>query len=56
MNLTPGSALLKIKQLVDAVRMVEGTFVSIWHNDAFSDHGEWEGWKEVYLQMLDYIK
>jgi hypothetical protein len=56
MNLTPASALLKIKQLVDAVRMVEGTFVSIWHNDAFSDHGEWEGWKEVYLQMLDYIK
>ncbi len=56
MNLSPETALQKIKQLVDAVRLVKGTFVSIWHNDAFSDHGEWEGWKDVYLEMLDYIK
>jgi hypothetical protein len=37
MKLSPISAVEKIRKLVDAVRSVNGTFVSIWHNDAFSD-------------------
>jgi hypothetical protein len=56
MKLSPASAKEKTRQLVDAVRLVNGTFVSIWHNDAFSDQGEWQGWKEVYLEMLNYIQ
>jgi hypothetical protein len=55
MKLSPLSAVEKIRKLIDAVRSVNGTFVSIWHNDAFSDMGEWEGWKIVYLEMLNYI-
>jgi hypothetical protein len=55
MKLSPISAVEKIRKLVDAVRSVNGTFVSIWHNDAFSDIGEWEGWKVVYLEMLNHI-
>jgi hypothetical protein len=55
MKLSPISAVEKIRKLVDAVRSVNGTFVSIWHNDAFSDVGEWEGWKVVYLEMLNHI-
>jgi len=55
MKLSPISAVEKIRKLVDAVRSVNGTFVSIWHNDAFSDTGEWEGWKIVYLEMLNHI-
>jgi hypothetical protein len=56
MKLSPIAAVEKIKKLVDAVRSVNGTFVSIWHNDAFSDRGEWEGWKIVYLEMLNHIQ
>ena len=56
MKLSPLSAVEHIKKLVDAVRSVDGTFISIWHNDAFSDRGEWEGWKVVYLEMLNYIQ
>jgi hypothetical protein len=56
MKLSPESALQKIRKLSDAVRLVKGTFVTIWHNDAFSDQGEWQGWKEIYLEMLDYIQ
>lgn len=56
MKLSPISAVEKIRKLVDAVRSVNGTFVSIWHNDAFSDKGEWEGWKIVYLEMLNHIQ
>jgi len=56
MKLSPISAVEKIRKLIDAVRSVNGTFVSIWHNDAFSDMGEWEGWKVVYLEMLNHIQ
>jgi hypothetical protein len=56
MKLSPISALEKIRKLVDEVRSVKGTFVSIWHNDAFNDQGEWEGWKIVFLEMLNYIQ
>ena len=56
MKLSPVAAVEKIKQLVNAVCTVKGTFVSIWHNDAFSDKGEWEGWKVVYLEMLNHIQ
>ena len=56
MKLSPIAAVDKIRQMVDAVRSVNGTFVSIWHNDAFSDLGEWDGWKVVYLEMLNHIQ
>ncbi|MBA7572735.1 hypothetical protein ES708_14521 [subsurface metagenome] len=52
MKLTPEQSIAKIRVLADATRLAGGTFVSIWHNDAFSDHGEWKGWKDVYLQMI----
>ncbi len=55
MQLTPRQALERIKRLAGAVRSTGGTFVSIWHNDAFSEHGEWKGWKDVYLQMIDSL-
>ncbi len=55
MKLTPDKALGRIVTLADAIRSTGGTFVSIWHNDAFSDQGEWKGWKDVYLQMMDAV-
>lgn len=51
MGLTPEQGLEKILKIASAVRTVGGTFTSIWHNDTFSDSGEWIGWKDVYLQM-----
>ncbi len=55
MGLTPAGALEKIMALAQEVRTHGGTLVSIWHNDAFSNHGEWKGWKDVYLQTIDAL-
>lgn len=55
MGLSPDRAIEKIKELVDSVKSVRGTYVSIWHNDTFSDQGEWKGWEKVYKEMLNYI-
>jgi hypothetical protein len=55
MKLQPADAIRKIDEMVREVRAVNGTFISIWHNDTFSDKGEWKGWLEVYEQMLGMI-
>jgi len=55
MGLSPEEAFRTISSIVDSVSIYGGTLVSLWHNDAFSDHGEWNGWREVYIRMLDYI-
>lgn len=51
--LSPTEAVHKISELITEVREVNGTFISIWHNDAFSDSGEWEEWLEVYKKLLE---
>ena len=55
MKLSAEQSQEKIRVISDAIRSTGGTFVSIWHNDAFSDQGEWKGWKDVYLQMIDSL-
>jgi hypothetical protein len=30
---------------------VNGTFISLWHNESLSDYRNWEGWKNVYEEM-----
>ena len=55
MGLSGEEANQKIRSLVDQVYDVGGYLISIWHNDAFSDQGEWRGWREIYIRMLDYM-
>ncbi|MDA9554682.1 polysaccharide deacetylase family protein [Pelobium sp.] len=52
MNLTPIAASLLIEELIENVKIVNGTFVSLWHNESVNDFGGWKGWKDVYVQML----
>ncbi|MFT4903320.1 MAG: hypothetical protein ACI84S_001027, partial [Thalassomonas sp.] len=32
-----------------------GTLISIWHNDTFSEQGPWKGWRNVYEEMVKLI-
>lgn len=40
--------------LIDQVKAVNGTFISLWHNESLSDSKRWAGWVTVYEQMLEY--
>ncbi len=40
------------KEYIDKVKKHNGTFVSLWHNDSFSEWGQWKGWKPVYEKMV----
>ncbi len=54
MGLDINSSEKKVKKLIDEVYNVNGTFISLWHNESLCDCGRWEGWKELYLKIFDY--
>jgi len=47
-------SIIEIKKIIDEVKHVEGTFISLWHNESLSDEMEWEGWKNVFESMIAY--
>lgn len=53
-QIKPEEAVLSIKKMIDEVRAVNGTFISLWHNESLSDEGEWFGWRKVYEEMVRY--
>ncbi len=52
MNLTADEARQVINPLISEVKAVEGTFISIWHNESLSDAKRWQGWQQVYEDMI----
>lgn len=50
MKLTPQQGAETIAQLMDEVKAVGGTFISIWHNDSFTVENK--EWVDVYEGML----
>ncbi len=55
MHLSPDEAIDKIKKIIDEVKNVNGTFISLWHNEPLSDKKRWEGWRRVYEAMLEMV-
>ena len=53
MGLAPSEATILLEELMQNVKSVHGTFISLWHNESINDFGPWKGWKEVYLKMLE---
>ncbi|HET6227199.1 MAG TPA: polysaccharide deacetylase family protein [Bacteroidia bacterium] len=54
MYIGPSEAMQHIAPLIDEVKKVDGTFISLWHNDSLNDQKLWKGWKDVYEQMIAY--
>ena len=49
---TPVETSHHISKLMEIVRAVNGTFISVWHNESLCEEGIWVGWKVVYEKML----
>ncbi|MEF8845534.1 MAG: polysaccharide deacetylase family protein [Bacteroidales bacterium] len=49
------AAISVIEDLIEKIKHVNGTFITIWHNEALSDHGHWKGWETVYREMLRLV-
>jgi|TARA_B110000196_G_scaffold319043_1_gene335921 hypothetical protein len=56
LKLSPEQSLIQISALIEEVKNVNGTFISLWHNDTFSNYKQWEGWESVYKEMIKLAK
>ena len=52
MKLTPRQSLGKIRDLKNEVKAVNGTFITLFHNETLSDYLRWKGWKRLYESMI----
>ena len=48
------NAISQYREIIDEVKAVDGTYISIWHNESLSDQKRWKGWREVYEKMIEY--
>lgn len=56
LDYTPKQATEEIEGIVNAVKKVNGTFISIWHNESLSEKWKWEGWRIVYEKLLEFAR
>ena len=52
MKLTPRQSLGRIRDLKNEVKAVNGTFITLFHNESLSDYLRWKGWKRLYDSMI----
>ncbi len=52
MQLSKKKSLEKILELKNEVKKVEGTFVSLFHNETLSENKEWKGWLDIYKKTV----
>ncbi len=53
LHLDPQEAWLLIEKLMQEVKKVNGTFISLWHNESLKDTGQWLGWSKIFEQVLE---
>lgn len=56
MKLNKEEAMEKIRKIVNSVKFVNGTFISLWHNESVGEQREWKGWSDIYEEMLKNCK
>ncbi|MDB4297441.1 polysaccharide deacetylase family protein [Flavobacteriaceae bacterium] len=56
LKLTPSEAIDQQKKIINSVKAVNGTFVSLWHNSSLTERDNWKGWRLVYEAMLHSVK
>jgi hypothetical protein len=52
MKLTPRQSLGRIRDLKNEVKAVNGTFITLFHNESLSNYLRWKGWKRLYDSMV----
>lgn len=51
----PEKALIRIKKIISSIKKVGGLFVSLWHNETFTNEECKIGWHRVLDEMLNEI-
>ena len=53
LHLNPEKAGKLVEELMLEVKRVNGTFISLWHNESLKDSGHWLGWRKIFEQIKE---
>ena len=53
---SPEQALKEMRDYYQEVKKVNGIFISIWHNTFLGTDKRFEGWREIYYQLIQEVK
>lgn len=56
MNVADDDVFQRFKPMIDEVKKVNGTLITLFHNQTFAANGEWGKWREIYEQIIEYAK
>lgn len=54
MKLKPQEAIEKCKEVIDQVKKVKGTCVTLWHNETIGNWRLWKDWQGVYKEVVKF--
>lgn len=52
MKVEAEGAMNLVRPIINSVKSVGGTLITLWHNETLSDWRRWKGWIPVYEQIL----
>lgn len=52
MKIKPEDVVKTVQGCVDEVKRVNGTLITLWHNETMSNWREWKGWQNVYEEVV----
>jgi hypothetical protein len=55
MDLGPEQASELACRIAGKIKEVNGTLITLWHNETFSGIQRWKNWDSVYLDILNYM-
>ncbi len=55
LNFTPKKSFNVIMGLAKEVKKVNGTLITLFHNESVSGYGQWRGWNKLYERMLQEL-
>ena len=53
MGCSPKEAVSIAENLINQVRKVNGTLITIWHNESLGDKKRWKGWRKVFIEIFE---
>jgi hypothetical protein len=53
MNLTREQAIEKCAELIAQIKKVNGTCITLWHNETLSNWRDWRDWQQVYEEVVN---
>ncbi|GAB1307638.1 polysaccharide deacetylase family protein [Urechidicola sp. KH5] len=55
LKLVPAVSKVRICQMIDEVKNVNGKFVLLFHNETLSETDVWKGWRKLFRDVLKYV-